>query len=91
MLHIQAAEEDIPLKDIVEDNIIKGPIKSSTNYNDYEFRYWLIREVYDNEDYDFNNTKFKGNVKLVPVFKEYPKYYTINLYDDQRNLLVSYD
>ena len=127
-----AAEEDIPLKDIVEDNIIKGPIKSSTNYNDYEFRYWLIREIYDNEDYekytdtivyndkynfdaldatipkkakiypnnseykpaeayDFNNTKFKGNVKLVPVFKEYPKYYTINLYDDQRNLLVSYD
>ena len=39
-----AAEEDIPLKDIVEDNIIKGPIKSSTNYNDYEFKYWLIRE-----------------------------------------------
>lgn len=119
-----AAEEDIPLKDIVEDNIIKGPIKSSTNYNDYEFKYWLIRETYDENNFpsyqdeinydreynfeildknidekskiysdEFATTYFKGNVKLVPIFKDYPKYYSIKLYhpDDKVNPLISYE
>lgn len=73
------------LYDITDDNVRKGPIKSSDNYNDYEFEYWVVKEgdlegtIITPED--FKNIIFKGNAKLVPFYQEIPRNYSVILYD----------